>query len=65
MKKFGAVDWNEVPSEQQKEWDDFYRAAAAKLIVYRVMKAACVFELDGQRWLLSIDMEPLPGGEVN
>jgi hypothetical protein len=60
MKKFGGVDWDEVPKEQQKEWDDFYRAAASKLIVYQVRKAACVVEFDGERWLLSVEMNRLP-----
>src|SRR5215471_15491792 len=64
MMKFGGVDWDKVPPEHQKEWDDFYREAAAKLICFRVTKAACVVEYDGQRWLLSIDMHPLPS-EVN
>jgi len=51
--------WQDVPPEQAAEWDDFYRAIAAHLFGHCVQKAAAVVSLDGQDWLLSLDMKLL------
>ena len=62
MKKIHGLDgdrWSEVPPEQAEEWDDFYRAIAAHLFGHAVMKAAAVVSLDGQEWMLSLELHPI------
>jgi len=66
MKKIHDLDgdrWSEVPPEQAEEWDDFYRAVAAQLFGHAVTKAAAVVSLDGQDWMLSLELHPI--GLVN
>jgi hypothetical protein len=52
-------EWQTIPPEQSAEWDDFYRAIAAHLFGHCVQKAAAVVSLDGQDWLLSLDLKLL------
>jgi hypothetical protein len=57
-------EWQTIPEEEAHEWDDLYRETAAFLIRHMVTHAVSIVEFEGERFVLRLQLDPIPG-QVN
>lgn len=61
----GDEVWHEVPADQVDDWDKFYRYTTAYLLKHGIQKAAAYIEVDGEKWMVTLELKRIFPEQIN